>query len=49
MATGTATSLTTLLARLRGINLAMGKLSGTDALVLSTILLEAVVLWKENQ
>lgn len=37
--------MTALLAGLMGVDLALGELTGTDALVGGTVLLEASVLW----
>lgn len=47
-ARGAATSLTTLLASLMGVNLTLSELTGTDTLVRSTVLLETAVLYNSE-
>lgn len=48
-ARGAATSLTTLLASLMGVNLTLSELTGTDTLVRGTVLLETAVLYIPSQ
>jgi len=48
VATGTATSLTTLLACLMRVNLAVCEFAGTDTTVLLAVLAQTVVLWRKG-